>query len=87
MKTGPQGIKKDRVSGLFSFHRVFIPQNGGAPGQGGAYGQDALVGGATEPQPQVFQSDHKGTVHQNIQQLQKLPAVLSHAPAARSSNR
>ena len=71
MKTGPQGMKKDRVSGLFLFgfllqllHRAFVPQDGSALGQGGTHGQDALVAGPPEPQPKVFQPNHKRTVYQ-----------------------
>ena len=60
-------------------HRAFVPQDGSALGQGGTHGQDALVAGPPEPQPKVFQPNHKRTVYQNIQLLQQFPAVLPHA--------
>ena len=47
-------------------HRAFVPQDGSALGQGGTHGQDALVAGPPEPQPKVFQPNHKRTVYQYI---------------------
>ena len=52
-----------------------IVEDGGAGGEGGADGDDPLIGAAAEAEPEVLESRNEAPVHKDIAELEEAPPL------------